>query len=509
VQSLHFHTDPGACLWKTVCHIENGPCGEVSSNTVFDVIGDGAESPLPPLCHRTSGMMNFIHSPHSLPTLDRHSLIYRQRGVATLKADGRDRLIAVEPESASWLLLESPFSDLFVSLESPKPLYEFLDSSPISAEYAGRFIQDCLRNNLLAVENQPFLHESSRPAPLPLPEHFVIEFSRQVVQDGRMARESMPTALLQKVLDEIFSGPDDFLSEITFIYAGPEDRAALEISVSSFEERMKCGSVMHNMSIEASIDCVDESLIDFCAGACMPVRAVVRTAGSHHSIRGSSLSSKALEIQQQSLERLASLGLLQCAIFEVSSPGDLNQAESLIAGRIVSDVRLDFIPGRRDEEADSAAAIVDALLEMADSLLARKAGGELRRLPDIEPLSRYLYNICTSSFRNAHCARHYGAPEGRTVWYEPDGRRIDCRGGGSGSECVFNSDRCSSMDRLECRHCMWRNFCARSCPMTALHCDEEKDLLHCRISTLLIPRLMCRLERERGLVQFVHRGACK
>jgi len=492
-----------------VCHIENGPCGEVSSNTVFDVTGDGAGSPLPPLSRRTSGMTDFIHSPHSLPDLDRHSLIYWQRGVATLKADGQDRLIAVEPESASWLLLESPFNELFMSLESPKPLYRILDSSPISSEYAGRFIQDCLRQNLIAVENQPFLHESSRPSPLPLPEHFVIELSRQVLQDGRMTRKCMPAALLENALNEIFSGPDDFLSEITFIYAGQDDRAALENAVSTSGERMRGGSVMHNLSMEASIDCIDESLIDFCAGACLPVRAVVRTAGSHHSIRGSSLSSKALEMQQQSLEKLASLGLLQCSVFEVSAPDDLRQAESLMAGRIVSDVRLDFIPGQGDEEADSAAAIVDALLEMTASLLARKAAGELRRLPDLEPLSRYLYNISTSSFRNAHCARRYCAPEGRAVRYEPDGARIDCSGCGSSQECVSTADRCSSMDRLECRHCMWRNFCVRSCPMTALQRDEEKDLLHCRISTLIIPRLMCWLERERGLVQFVHRGACK
>ncbi|MHC9544137.1 MAG: hypothetical protein AB9903_31875 [Vulcanimicrobiota bacterium] len=510
MQSIYFHTDGGACLWKMVCHTDNGSSYPLKSDTVFS-INENREAeadPLPAIQHCRSGMVNFIHSPHSLPVINENSLIWWQRGVAVLKCDNGALLLAVEPESASWTILEPPFDAFFMTLKEPHPLHQILACSSMSLDYAVRFIQDCLRQNLLAVESWPLLCECSYPSALPFEGHYIIELSRPYPCEGRELRERMSLSVLEKTIEGIFSRPGDFPAEMTLIYEGPEDLALLENAVSLSEEGMKRGQLM-NLAIKAPVDIIDDALAQYCASKSISVKVVVRTPGSHHSIVGNPYSSKALEMQERAVKKLSSLGVLKYGIFEAGSPEDLQLPESLILQQVISDVRLDFIPAFNEEDTDRAALLADALLDMAESLLEKKKEGELLHLPELHPLSNYLYNLSTSPFRNALCAEYYSHPEGRAVRFETGGRRIDCSACVKEADGISFRDRCSSLYRLECRHCLWRNFCVRRCSLMDLHVSEEQNLLHCRMNTLLIPRLMHRLSRQSGLLQFVHRGRYK
>ncbi|GEM_PF-3265033 len=511
MQSLHFHIDTGACLWKVVCHCDNGSSCSLKSDTVYSVKGSSDEQtpPLPALQQRHGEMINFIHRPHRLPDVGEHSLIYWQRGVAVLEADDGASLLAVEPESASWALLEHPFDELFRDLEHPQPLDQILTRSSISADCINRFIQDCQRKNFLVVEGWPSLYECAFPAAIPFVGHYVIELSRSSHSKGRDVRKQMSLAVLGKTLEVIFPDSREFLVELTFMYGGPQDLALLVKAVKLLEQEMDRGHVMVNLSVEVPINMIEDNLTRYCASENIPVKAVVRSTGSHHNIRGCSNSSKAPNMKEHALKRLFSLGILKYGIFETVSPEDLRLPESLILQQVIKDVRLDFIPADHEEDLDRAAVLTEALFQMAASLLRKREDGELTRLPDLHPLSQHLYNLSTSPFRNAPCAGHYSLPEGRTVWFDASGRRIDCLIGTEETDGTSSSGCCCSLNNLECRHCLWRNFCVRQCSIPEVPEREERNLLQCRMNTLLIPRLMRWLDHQSGLLQFVHRGRYK
>jgi radical SAM protein with 4Fe4S-binding SPASM domain len=145
-----------------------------------------------------------------------------------------DEVLALDPWSGSWTVLQAPRLDLFRTLDAPRPLYELRSNPWIPPDETDRLISYLLDLNLLQVANWPVLHGPVMPEPFTYPSFFSIHVTedcnfrcRYCYADAVSKGKRMTAATARKVIERILESYGRH--EITIEFHGGEPLLAMDI----------------------------------------------------------------------------------------------------------------------------------------------------------------------------------------------------------------------------------------------------------------------------------------
>ncbi|MDQ7825551.1 MAG: hypothetical protein RDV48_22315 [Candidatus Eremiobacteraeota bacterium] len=469
---FHYHVVPPAGLRRIVSHRDLGTLYGVRSETLYPpCIEEGAG---PPLQREESSVLTgrASSSPHLVHFPGDHEYVMLNRDLFFEEDEGG--LLAIEPESAQWLIF-SPMVGRFVrSMAHPVPFGYVLYNASMPKEETRRLLFSLIERNFLHVEYYPPLFEPPRAMAPPTPSRYIVALQGS---DGSRIAPGVIGDLVEQIFHEKYGHP------VSLELSSPGLAGGLEYIAEAHKARDRALERRYrDMTILASGSPggIGNAETAFFADNVIRVRPSVPLT----SPGGGGRPREGMPFSRE-LSLLAAKGVLEGLSVPLRGPADFESlgAFSPLWHKLPHYIDLpypgaltpDFSPREHGHVMANAAAM------MLEALCEERDGESPFALPLLVPLITLLRSL---------------AGAGHFPCFDLEGPRREI--------CSLDHHGKVMEDRFPegCHSCLFRSFCTAPRQGFAILSGDDREVF-CGFSSTLIPLMMRRLHEDRGFLKMV------